>query len=213
VNNFSVAADVSVSGTTYIADLNHNGTLTDVGDVQFISTVAIATNLAAQNATRVDLTGTTGADTLSGGINSDTLAGGSGADTLTGGAGADTLTGGLGADTFVWKLGDGGSIGIPVTDAITDFNLDSVALGGDVLDLRDLLVGESAGNLANFLHFEKAGGDTVVHVSATGGFSGGFTAVADVQIITLSAVDLVTGFANDQAIITDLLSKQKLITD
>jgi Ca2+-binding RTX toxin-like protein len=199
-----VATDVSVSGSTYIADLNHNGTLTDVGDVQFTSSVAIATNLAAQNATRVDLIGTTGADTLSGGVNSDTLAGG---------GGADTLTGGLGADTFVWKLGDGGSIGISVTDAITDFNVDSVALGGDVLDLRDLLVGESAGNLANFLHFEKAGGDTVVHVSATGGFSGGFTAVADVQIITLSAVDLVTGFANDQAIITDLLSKQKLITD
>jgi Ca2+-binding RTX toxin-like protein len=213
VNNFSVAADVSVSGTTYIADLNHNGTLTDVGDVQFISTVAIATNLAAQNATRVDLTGTTGADTLSGGINSDTLAGGSGADTLTGGAGADTLTGGLGADTFVWKLGDGGSIGIPVTDAITDFNVASVALGGDVLDLRDLLVSENTGILANYLHFEYTGGNTIVHVSSTGQFSPTFSQANDVQTITLTGVNLVQSFADDNAIIQDLLTKQKLITD
>jgi hypothetical protein len=34
-----------------------------------------------------------------------------------------------------------------------------------------------------------------------------------VQVITLTGVDLVTGFANDQAIIQDLLTKQKLITD
>ena len=213
VSNFSVAADVSVSGTTYSADLNHNGTLTDVGDVQFTSSVAIATNLAAQNATRVDLTGTTGADTLSGGINSDTLAGGSGADTLTGGAGADTLTGGLGADTFVWKLGDGGSVGVPVNDAITDFNVASVPLGGDVLDFRDLLVSENTGILANYLHFEYTGGNTIVHVSSTGQFSPTFSQANDVQTITLTGVNLVQSFADDNAIIQDLLTKQKLITD
>jgi Ca2+-binding RTX toxin-like protein len=216
VNNFSVSTDVGATAGgsgIYSADLNHNGTLTDLGDVQFISTVAIATNLAAQNATRVDLIGTTGADTLSGGINSDTLAGGSGADTLTGGAGADTLTGGLGADTFVWKLGDGGSIGIPVTDAITDFNVASVALGGDVLDLRDLLVSENTGILANYLHFEYTGGNTIVHVSSTGQFSPTFSQANDVQTITLTGVNLVQSFADDNAIIQDLLTKQKLITD
>ena len=35
----------------------------------------------------------------------------------------------------------------------------------------------------------------------------------DVQVITLTAIDLVTGFANNQQIIADLLFKQKLITD
>ena len=88
-----------------------------------------------------------------------------------------------------------------------------------MLDLRDLLIGETAGtllgqdNLSNYLHFEKSGPNTVVHVSTNGGYATGFNASLDVQTITLQNVDLVTGFGNDQAIIQDLLFKQKLITD
>jgi len=63
------------------------------------------------------------------------------------------------------------------------------------------------------LHFEKSGTDTIVHVSNNAGFSGGYNSANEVQTITLQNVDLVTGFANDQAIIADLISKQKLITD
>jgi hypothetical protein len=102
-----------------------------------------------------------------------------------------------------------------VTDTITDFNVASVALGGDALDLRDLLVGESAsiGNLANFLHFDYTGGNTIVHVSSTGQFSPSFSQANDVQTITLTGVNLVQSFADDNAIIQDLLTKQKLITD
>jgi Ca2+-binding RTX toxin-like protein len=160
------------------------------------------------------LYGGSGADRLEGGIGNDILDGGSGNDILIGGAGNDTLTGGLGADVFMWTLADAGSTGAPAQDVITDF--DTVA-GGDKLDLRDLLQGEIANgvgaNLENFLHFEKVGDNTVLHISNTGAFSSGFNAAQDTQVITFNNVDLVTGFADDQAIIQNLLTNNKLITD
>ncbi|NDP48648.1 MAG: type I secretion C-terminal target domain-containing protein, partial [Sulfuriferula multivorans] len=58
-----------------------------------------------------------------------------------------------------------------------------------------------------------SGADTVVHVSSTGGFSGGYSAASEDQTITLNGVDLITGFANNDAIITDLMSRNKLVTD
>jgi len=161
--------------------------------------------------------GREGDDVLIGGGGKDDLLGGDGDDTLIGGTGLDTMSGGLGADTFVWALADAGVKGNPAIDIVTDFDVASKAAGGDVLDLRDLLVGENhasgIGNLASFLHFEKAGADTVVHVSATGEFAGGFNAANDVQTITLLNVDLITSFANDQAVIQDLLTKNKLTVD
>ena len=172
------------------------------------------------NAGNDTLSGGLGDDRLDGGDGNDTLNGGAGSDLLIGGKGNDTLTGGLlGADIFAWKLGDAGTIGAPAADTITDFDISPRSAGGDVLDLRDLLTGETAGtllgqdNLSNYLHFEKVGNDTVVHISTNGGYAAGFNASLDVQTITLQQVDLVLGLSNDQAIIADLLSKQKLITD
>ncbi len=155
--------------------------------------------------------------TLLGTSGNDTLAGGSGNETLVGGAGNDTLTGGLGSDTFRWDFADRGTVGKPAVDTITDFNTAAKASGGDVLDLRDLLQGENhtsgAGNLANYLHFEKVGGDTLVHISSGGAYgSGGFVASKDDQRIMLSGVDLTT-VGTDQQIIQDLLNKGKLVTD
>jgi len=164
------------------------------------------------------LNGDDGNDRLYGGAGTDTLNGGNGNDTLIGGTGNDALTGGAGSDVFRWELADQGSVGAPAADTIADFSTALPASGGDILDLRDLLVGEShsgslPGTLDDYLHFEILGGNTIVHVSTSGGFSGGFNAALDDQRITLTGVDLVTGFANDNAIITDLLSKAKLITD
>ncbi len=160
------------------------------------------------------LFGGTGADRLEGGAGNDILDGGAGNDLLIGGSGNDTLTGGLGADTFKWSLADVGAPGAPALDVITDF--DTVA-GSDKLDLRDLLQGEiSQGvgfNLNNYLHFEKVGNDTVLQISSNGGFVGGYNASNVVQTITMQNVDLVTGFANDTAIIQNMLNNQKLITD
>lgn len=168
------------------------------------------------------LTGTAGTDKILGlagddlirsGASGDIILAGNGNDTLVGGAGNDALTGGLGADTFRWELADKGTMGAPAHDAVTDFDLAPASLSGDALDLRDLLVGESAGNLSAYLHFEKVGANTIIHASTSGDFVTGFDATKDEQVITLHHVDLVTGFANDQAIITDMLTKQKLITD
>ena len=164
-----------------------------------------------------NLQGGDGADFISGGAGNDILIGGIGADKLLGGAGNDTLTGGLGADTFKWELADKGSKGSPARDTITDFDPAAFGSGGDVLDLRDILSGENhtvgIGNLNYYLHFEKVGSDTILHISSNGEFVSGFNASKDVQVITLSNVDLVQSFTDDQAIIADLLSKQKLITD
>ena len=166
--------------------------------------------------------GNDGDDTIYGGAGNDTINGGLGNDIISGGAGTDILTGGAGVDTFKWELADAGAKGTPATDTVTDFNVAPVVLGpvptgGDVLDFRDLLQGENhatgVGNLASYLHFEVVGGNTVVHVSATGEYAAGFNAANDVQKITLTGVDLVTGFANDQAVIQNLLTNNKLIVD
>ena len=169
------------------------------------------------------LYGDAGDDRLEGGEGDDALAGGSGADTLSGGEGDDTLSGGLGdlvSDTFEWTLADAGAKGAPAVDTITDFDAAAAPSGGDVLDLRDLLSGENEGvgigNLASFLHFEKSGNDTMVHISSSGGFGSGYTPAAEDQTVVLQDVDLyafVGSNATDQQIIQDLLTKGKLITD
>ena len=155
-----------------------------------------------------------GNDLLEGGGGNDTLSAGDGLDRLVGGAGTDTLTGGAGADTFVWQLADRGTPGTPVTDTATDF--DSID-NSDKLDLRDLLQGEIANpalqNLEGYLHFEKSGANTVVHVSSTGGFSAGYSSSAEDQSIVLQNVDLVGSLTTDQAVIQNLLNQGKLITD
>ena len=165
-----------------------------------------------------DITGSDGRDDISGGAGNDIVRAGGGADLIAGGAGNDTLTGGLGSDTFKWSLADTVTTTKPAVDAITDFNTASAINGGDVLDLHDLLQGESqaSGNLGNYLHFEKAGADTVVHVSSTGGYTGGtFVAGATDQKIVLQGVDLTNSGAlsSDTQIIQDLLLKGKLHTD
>jgi hypothetical protein len=177
-----------------------------------------------------------GNDALSGGADKDMLYGGAGNDTVEGGTGADTIMGGAGddilagnaliggdlglVDVFKWELGDEGNKGAPASDVIKDWDNASAnvstGVGGDVLDLRDLLIGEhSATNLDDFLHFELSGANTIVHVSATGEFATGYNAAKEVQTITLENTDLfAAGTLNtDQQIINDLLTKGKLITD
>jgi hypothetical protein len=140
-------------------------------------------------------------------------------DILIGGAGDDVLTAGSAgvADVFKWELADGGSKGAPAVDTITDFDAAPASAGGDVLDLRDLLVGENhdvgVGNLASYLHFEKSGSDTIVHVSSAGDFASGYSPTKEVQTVILQGVDLVSTMNTDQQIIQDLLTKGKIQTD
>ncbi|WP_176511602.1 beta strand repeat-containing protein, partial [Pseudomonas faucium] len=114
-----------------------------------------------------------GNDLLDGGKGNDILLGGSGNDTLIGGQGNDILIGGSGADTFVWKAGDLGN------DVIKDFKSSE----GDRLDLRDLLQGEKASTIDNFLKITTVDGSSTLQVSTEGKLNAaGGLANADVTI-------------------------------
>ena len=162
------------------------------------------------------LWGDDGNDKLYGGTGNDELHGGAGNDILVGGKGNDTMWGDGGSDTFKWQLGDQGTTTQPAIDTIKDFSKASVADGGDVLDLKDLLVGEKDGNLSQYLNFKQDpanSNNTLVEINTQGklGSQG-----AD-QKIVLENVDL-THDANgqamsNQAIINDLLQKGKLNVD
>ena len=162
------------------------------------------------------LWGDDGNDKLYGGTGNDELHGGAGNDILVGGKGNDTMWGDGGSDTFKWQLGDQGTTAQPAIDTIKDFSKASVADGGDVLDLKDLLVGEKDGNLSQYLNFKQDpanSNNTLVEINTQGklGSQG-----AD-QKIVLENVDL-THDANgqamsNQAIINDLLQKGKLNVD
>ena len=167
-----------------------------------------------------NLVGTAGNDTLNGGIGNDILQGGAGNDTLLGGAGNDVLiggggndilTGGDGADVFKWSLAETGA------DRITDFNLAPVASGGDVLDLKDLLVGESgtASSLETFLHFSaNTNGQTVITVDANGLVPGGAGQTITLENVQFTALqNYAGGGGSDAAILTKLLGDGHLKTD
>ncbi|MFC3115100.1 retention module-containing protein [Cellvibrio fontiphilus] len=183
-----------------------------------------------------NLSAGSGTDIIYGGSGNDVINGGSGNDRLIGGAGNDTMSGGSSGENFVdvfaWSLGDQGTAGSPAVDTIQNFSTSAPGnngTGGDVLDLRDLLQGESvgasnsAGNLADYLHFEISGSNTVIHISHTGGFNGdshsvgsSFTSSATTQQIVLEGVNLqslYSGATTDQQIITQMLNNNKLITD
>ena len=125
------------------------------------------------------------------------------------------IRGGLCTDTFAWELADAGTAGSAATDVITDFDNADASNGGDVLDLRDLLVDETEDTLDEYLYFEESGGNTIVHISSTGGFTDGvYDASAEDQTIEITGVDLTNGFGGDQmAIIQDLMDRGKLMGD
>jgi Ca2+-binding RTX toxin-like protein len=162
------------------------------------------------------LVGTDHGEILLAGSGNDTLDGGKGNDVLIGGKGNDTLIGGEGSDIFRWELNDQGTTSNPAVDRIKDFSLDKPADGGDVLDLKDLLVGEKDGNLSQYLSFKQDpanANNTLIEINTQGklGSQG-----AD-QKIVLENVDLThdaDGHAlSNQAIINDLLQKGKLNVD
>ena len=105
-------------------------------------------------------------------------------------------------------LGDHGTDGSPSIDTVKDFGTG----GTDVLDLHELLVGEShvdtdPGNLGAFLDFNFAGGNTTITVKSSGAGTG------DAKIV-LVGLDLTAGNTlSESQIITNLLTQNKLIAD
>jgi len=153
---------------------------------------------------------------LNGGGGNDTITSGLGNDTITGGAGNDTMTGGGGADVFKWSLGETGS------DVIKDFGLAPVVSGGDALDLKDLLTGESASDAASldaYLAFSANGaGKTLITVDTNGAAAGGTGQTILLENITFADLQAhavfsgIAGSASDVAIITKLLAESNLVT-
>jgi Ca2+-binding RTX toxin-like protein len=106
-----------------------------------------------------------GNDTLFGGDGYDDLDGRGGDDVLDGGRGNDMLTGGEGVDTFLRQVvGEG-------IDTVTDF-IDGV--GGDILDIADLLDGfiDGVSDPDAFTELIESGADATVRVDANGGAGG-----------------------------------------
>jgi T1SS-143 domain-containing protein len=147
---------------------------------------------------------------LSGLAGNDTLIGGGGNDFLIGGLGGDTLTGGLGNDTSIWLPG-GVDANMAKMDHVTDFTIDhSASHNSDVLDLSQLLVGESAaGNvLDQYLSFAFSGTTTTINISAT---SGGPV----VQHVMLDTVNLSVAYTSvdTSTIINGMLNDHALKVD
>ncbi|QQX79800.1 tandem-95 repeat protein [Shewanella sp. KX20019] len=141
-----------------------------------------------------------GADTLSGGEGNDilfgqggndTLIGGTGEDTMIGGLGEDTMTGGEGEDTFVWSAGS--VDGADTTDHITDFDI-----AEDKLDLSDILQGDNANELSQYINFTDIGGSTSINIDTDQ--NGSFD-----QHIVLDGVDLSLLGDTSEEIISSLL--------
>ena len=113
---------------------------------------------------------------------------------------------------------DQGGAGNPAVDTVTDFgNQPRGQADGDVLDLRELLVGElhtgnTAGNLGNYLHFAISGGSTTLQISTRGAFDGTNFAAAQDQVIVLPGIDLSNAgaLASDVQIVQDLLTRGRL---
>jgi hypothetical protein len=123
------------------------------------------------------------------------------------------MTGGTGADVFKWSLGETGS------DVIKDFTL---AAAGDVLDLKDLLVGESVApaSLDDYLDFSANGaGNTVITVDANGAAASGTGQTITLENVTFASLQASASYSggagslSDIAIITKLLADGNLKTD
>ena len=187
-NNAGTGGTLTVSDGGHTVNIAVLGTYTAAGlQADAVGGSELAYEAAASN------------HTMLGGLANDILVGGAGDDLFLGGFGNDTLTGGAGSDVFKFTASDVGGV-----DKITDFD---VAANSDSLDLRDLLVGESADavSLDSYLNFsyDAASNTTVVDVMSHG------TGAVDHQI-QLQGFNATLLGSSDQAIIAEMLAQGKL---
>lgn len=126
------------------------------------------------------LIGNNGNNTLFGGTGDDVIIAGLGEDFIFGGTGSDRLSGGDDNDTdhFIWLSSDSDGS----RDVITDF---TTGVDGDIIDLSDLLTGESSETLSNFLQIN----DSTISVDSNGdgsGFNDAFIQLDGLDINSLS---------------------------
>ena len=100
-------------------------------------------------------------------------------------------------------------MGTPAVDTIEDF---TVGVGGDVLDLSDMLQNEDMASLDSYLNFsyDSGSGNTTISIDIDGD-SGSFETA---QQIVLTGVDLTAnGTLSDQQILDNLLNNGNLVVD
>ena len=117
------------------------------------------------------LAGRKGDDTLIGHQGDDDLWGNDGNDTLYGGAGSDRMKGGDGADTFILDAS------LPGIDTIRDFR------SADTLEIRNILdLGSAHDKLFEFIKLSEKGDDTIISVDIDGSKNGAhFTQIAELS--------------------------------
>jgi|GEM_PF-1891927 len=209
--DYMLTMTVDYAGASPVADTVANSSYT----IQTADGHSDSANVSVAYQAGNMLLGTDKSEILLAGDGNDTLHGGKGDDVLVGGKGNDTLIGGEGSDTFRWEFNDQGTTASPAVDRIKDFSMDKASAGGDVLDLKDLLVGETDGNLTKYLNFKQDpanSNNTILEINTKGQIGQG----AD-QKIVLEGVNLTHDGdghpLSNQAIINDLLQKGKLNVD
>ncbi|MCE8002280.1 retention module-containing protein [Billgrantia ethanolica] len=150
-------------------------------------------------------TSETGSYEITGSDGDDVVHGTAGDDILIGGAGNDTLIGGEGDDVFQWNLGDQGDSDAPAIDTVVDFGLGT----NNVLDLADLLQGESVSNIGDFIFAAQEGASTVLYIHHEGQIDvdGGNAT----QVIVLE--NFTTGEVGSAEILAELLANSQLNID
>nr|MDT0252502.1 VCBS domain-containing protein [Endozoicomonas sp.] len=191
---------------TYVLDDSLTQVLTE-DQVETESFTITAVDSQGETSTQnlsVTVNGPNNVPDVAGGDGDDTLLGTDGADLILGGAGNDILTGGAGSDVFDFNTADLGTGAVPTEDVITDFQ---AGQGGDVVDLRDILVDDSD-PLDNYLSLNFENGDTTIEVKPSG--DNDIT-----QKIKLEGVDL-TGYGGgvtDADILNNLIDEGNLQID
>ncbi len=139
------------------------------------------------------ITGNESSNSLVGGAGNDTLDGGLGSDFLEGGIGTDRLTGGGDSDIFYF-----GATGQGI-DTITDFQ---VGIGGDAIDIHNLISGVYSGVIEDYIQFTTQGANTIIKVDANGAVGGHvWTQIAIVNGTGLGTDEL-TALTNGNIIVT-----------
>jgi Ca2+-binding RTX toxin-like protein len=187
VNDFSVSANVEKNGIFYLA--HFNGSWGGDGDVALYGWNGLGYGTAeVQERTIVNITGTSGNDTISGGVNNDTISGGAGNDSLSGlggadsildGSGQDDITAGAGADEVTLSSNsERDNINQEASDGVaasaTGFQGAAFAVGDTIT------FGNGVDVVNNFLAGASAGADqlaigTTVSTSLLGGATGART--------------------------------------
>jgi Ca2+-binding RTX toxin-like protein len=140
----TVGAATSYTTASVLVQAGTHTDTADTFDIVVRSTNVYADAAAAQAASVINLTGTSGNDTLTVGANNDTVSGGDGNDNITGAAGNDSLTGGNGNDTIAGDAGADTINGGAGNDSITGGTGADAITGGDGADIYIVAAGSSA---------------------------------------------------------------------